>query len=82
MAISPFARRASALVGLGVAFPALALAILGAYLSLRIARSVENDAYRYNTYVAQQVGAAYEQELLNHLKDSITAAECGRTYVS
>lgn len=75
MAISPFARRAIALVGLGVALPALALAIIGIILSLRIAGSVENDAHRYNSYVARQVGAAYEQELMDHLRLSITAAE-------
>jgi len=75
MAISKFARRATVLVGLGVALPALALAMFGIYMCLRIARSVETDTFRFNTYVARQVGAAYEVELLDHLRRSVATAE-------
>ena len=45
-------RRALILVGLGVALPAILLAALGIYLTLRIAHVVEDESARYNSYIA------------------------------
>lgn len=75
MPLSRLSRRIIVLVGLGVMLPALVLAALGIQLTMRIAQSVENDAVRYNRYLAQQVVEAYERELLSHLRRSITMAE-------
>ncbi len=68
-------RRAAALVGLAVALPALFLAGLGIFLTLRVARAIENDSIRYDTYIALQVGEAFEQELMAGLRRSIALAE-------
>src|SRR2546428_9908402 len=68
-------RRAAALVGLAVALPALFLAGLGIFLTLRVARAIENDSIRYDTYMALQVGEAFEQELMAGLRRSIALAE-------
>jgi signal transduction histidine kinase len=68
-------RRALILVGLGVALPAILLAGLGIYLTLRIARVVEDESARYNSYIALQVGEAFERELLAALRRSIPPAE-------
>jgi signal transduction histidine kinase len=68
-------RRALVLVGLGVALPAILLAGLGIYLTLRIARAVEDESARYNSYIALQVGEAFERELLDELRRSIPPAE-------
>jgi signal transduction histidine kinase len=68
-------RRALVLVGLGVALPAILLAGLGIYLTSRIARAVEDESARYNSYIALQVGEALERELLSSLRRSIPPAE-------
>ena len=67
-------RRVLALVGLGVALPTL-LAGLGIYLTLGIARSVEEESARYDSYIAAQVGEAFERELLDDLRRRIVPAE-------
>ena len=77
MAVSRFQRRMIGVIGLGVAVPALVLAGLGIYLSLRISRAVEDESVRYNTYLAQQVAEAFEQELMAHLRGQIGLAENG-----
>jgi len=68
-------RRVLALVGLGVALPAVLLAALGIYLTVRIARAVEDESARYNNYIALQVGEAVERELLDGLRRAIPPAE-------
>ena len=57
-------RRAFVVLGLAVAAPALFLAGLGIFLTLRVARAIENESIRYNTYMSLQVGQAFEQELM------------------
>jgi len=68
-------RRVLALVGLGVALPAILLAGLGIYLTLRIARAVEEESTRYDSYIAAQVGEAFERELLDELRRRVLPAE-------
>jgi signal transduction histidine kinase len=75
MAVSTFRRRVLGIIGLGIALPALLLAGLGIYLTLRIAGAVEEDSVRYNSYLAQQVAESFEQELMAHLRGSIVLAE-------
>jgi signal transduction histidine kinase len=75
MALSRFQRRILVTIGFGVVLPALVLAGLAAYLTLRISQAVQDDSVRYNTYLAQQVVEAFEQELLAHLRGGIGQAE-------
>ena len=75
MAISRFRRGALFAAALGVAIPAALLAGTGIYLTLRIARAVETDTRRYNSYIGQQVAEAFEQELLDHLRRAVATAE-------
>jgi len=63
------------ILGLGVALPALVLAALGVYLTLRISEAVESQSLRYNHYMAQLVVEGYEQELLSHLREAVAGAE-------
>jgi len=71
----PFRQRVIVVIGLGVAFPALVLAGLGVYLTLRISEAVESQSMRYNHYLAQQVVEGFEQELLAHLREAAAGAE-------
>src|SRR5262245_38717651 len=75
MAISRFSQRVIGLVGLGVAVPAVLLASLGVYLSLRISDAIRAQSQRYNLYVAQQVAASFEQDLLASLQSLVAPAE-------
>src|SRR6266545_3570890 len=75
MAISRFRRSALLAIALGVALPAALLAGTGVYLTLRIARAVETDSSRYNSYMGQQVVEAFEQELMDHLRRAVAPAE-------
>jgi len=75
MAISRLRRGALFAAALGVAIPAALLAGTGIYLTLRIARAVETDTSRYNSYIGQQVAEAFEQELLDHLRQAVAPAE-------
>src|SRR6267143_7102562 len=68
-------RRAFLILGLAIAAPALFLAGLGIFLTLRVARAIENESTRYNSYMALQVGESFEQELMAQLRRSITVAE-------
>src|SRR5262245_29668138 len=72
---SPIRQRAVVIIGLGVALPALVLAALGVYLTLRISEAVESQSLRYNHYMAQQVVESFEQELLTHLREAVSGAE-------
>ncbi len=72
---SVFSQRVIVIIGLGVALPALVLAALGVFLTLRISEAVESQSSRYNHYMAQQVVEAYEQELLSHLREAVAPAE-------
>jgi signal transduction histidine kinase len=75
MKVSPFTRRIVGIIGLGVALPAVLLASLGIYLTLRISQAVQSQSRRYNYYMAQQVAESFEQELMSHLRSSIGVAE-------
>ena len=68
MRSSPFSQRIVVILSLGVALPALVLAALGVFLTLRISDAVESQSIRYNHYMAQQVVEGFEQELLAHLR--------------
>jgi signal transduction histidine kinase len=68
-------RRVLSLVTLAVALPGLLLAGIGIFLSLRMARAIEEDSLRYNSYVASQVALAFEQELMDQLRHQIGPAE-------
>jgi signal transduction histidine kinase len=71
----PWSRRVLVLFGLGVAVPAALLVTLGIFLTLRVARAIENESARYNAYMALQVGEAFEQELMDALRRAVLAAE-------
>lgn len=73
--VSQFRKRVLAAVALGVALPAVILATLGIFLTMRIERSVRYDTVRYNSYLGQQVSEAFERELMDHLRQGIGAAE-------
>ncbi len=75
MAVSRFHRSAVTVIGLGVAIPALLLAGLGIYLTLRIAHAVQRESTRYHSYIAQQVTEAFEQELMDRLMQGNADAE-------
>lgn len=75
MKFSRFSKRVSLVLVLGVALPALVLAALGVFLTLRIAQAVEDESVKYHTYLSQLLAEAFEQELLAHLRDAIVPAE-------
>jgi signal transduction histidine kinase len=75
MVVSRFRRRVLVAITLGVALPAAVLTSLGIYLTLRIARAIDFDTVRYNTYMGQQVAQAFEQELMAHLRRGVGPAE-------
>lgn len=75
MAVSRFSRRVLGVIGLGVALPAVLLAGLGVWLTLRISDAVHGQSQRYNLYIAQQVAASFEEELLASLQHAIGPAE-------
>src|SRR5437667_7243124 len=75
MLLSRFRRSVASLIGLGVAVPAFRIAALGILLTLRIARAVEDDSIRYNSYIAQQVAEAFEQELAERVGNGMLQAE-------
>lgn len=75
MKASPFSRRIVIIIALGVALPAVLLAGLGIFLTSRISTAVQSQARRYNHYMAQQVAQAFELELMDHLRSSISLAE-------
>src|SRR5258708_8550964 len=70
-----FSRRVLLFIGFGVARPALLLAGLGVFLTLRISRAVEDQALRYDSYMSKQVAEALEVELLSEMRRSIALAE-------
>jgi len=70
-----FNRRILFLIGFGVGLPALLLAGLGVALTVGITRAVEEQAVRYNSYMAKQVAKAFEQDLLLEMKRSMALAE-------
>ncbi len=75
MKTSRFGQRLVVILGLGVALPALVLAGLGIFLTLRISDAVESQSLRYDHYMAQQVVEGFEQELLAHLREAVAGAE-------
>ena len=75
MKSSRFSQRIVVILGLGVALPALVLAALGVFLTLRISDAVESQSLRYDHYMAQQVVEGFEQELLAHLREAVAGAE-------
>ena len=75
MAVSRFSRKILVLIGFGIALPGLVLAGLGIILTLRIGRTVQDEANRYNSYMAEQVAEAFQLELLADIRRSIAVAE-------
>lgn len=75
MVATRFSRRVLIFIGIGVALPALLLAGLGVFLTMRISRAVEEQAVRYDTYMSKQVAEAFEQDLLSEMRRSIALAE-------
>lgn len=75
MAIPDFRRNKLQLIGVAVALPALVLASVGIALTMYIAAEIETESARYNTYLAEQVTEAFEQELLARLREAIPPAE-------
>ncbi len=75
MAASRFSRRILTLVGLGVGMPAVLLAVLGVFLTLRISGEVARESLGYNDYIAQQVVQAFELELMTHVRSAGGVAE-------
>lgn len=71
----PLSRRVIVIVGLGVGVPALLLAVLAVFLTLRISHEVERESAHYNEYIARQVVEAFEGELMDHVRDAIGLAE-------
>ena len=59
----------------GVALPAIALAIVAALLTLRVARGIEAESARYDLYLSAMVTEAFEQELITQLRDAVVPAE-------
>lgn len=70
-----FSRRILTLIVLGVAVPALLLAVFGILLTLRISRDVSRESVHYNQYIARQVVEAFEEELMGQVRSSATGAE-------
>jgi signal transduction histidine kinase len=68
-------RRVVAVIGLGVALPALMLGGWAIVNTLRISEGLDSQSMRYHAYVAQQVADGYEKELLAHLRQRIAPAE-------
>ena len=68
-------QRKLALLILAVALPALALAGTGVWLTLRVARQVEAESARYNTYLAEKVIEAFERELVDQVRGALVSAE-------
>jgi signal transduction histidine kinase len=68
-------RRVVAVIGLGVALPALLLGGWAILNTLRISQALDSQSQRYNSYISQQVADGYEKELLSHLRDGIASAE-------
>src|SRR5438552_5080908 len=75
MAASRFSRRILTLVGLGVGVPALLLAVLAVFLTLRISREVARESFNYNDYIARQIVEAFELELMTHIRGAGAAAD-------
>src|SRR5262245_46641954 len=68
MAVSRFSRRILTLIGLGVGVPALLLAILGIFLTLRISLEVDRESGHYTDDVARQVVEEFEREVRAHVR--------------
>src|SRR6185295_10524120 len=51
------------------------MAGIGAFLTQRIARAVQDESLKYNAYLSQQISEAYKQELMAHLQRAIGPAE-------
>src|SRR5258706_7709511 len=75
MAVSRSSRRILTLVALGVGVPALLLAVLAVFLTLRISREVARESLNYNDYIARQVAEAFERELMTHVRSAGGVAE-------
>jgi signal transduction histidine kinase len=67
-------RKLAVLVG-AVALPAIALAVVAAQLTLRIAGGIEAESARYDQYMSAMVAQAFEQELVAQLRDAVVPAE-------
>lgn len=68
-------RRVVALIGLGIAIPAMMLGAWAILNTQRFSQVLDAQSKRYNAYISQQVADGYEKELLAHLREGIAAAE-------
>jgi signal transduction histidine kinase len=64
-----------ALIAVGVLVPALVLAGMATFLTLRTASAVEEESARYNRYVSHMLAQGYEQALLEVVHRAIAPAE-------
>jgi len=70
----PRPQKLALLVG-AVAIPAIALAVVAAQLTLRIAAGIEAESARYDQYLSLMITEAFEDELVTQLRDAIIPAE-------
>ena len=75
MAVQRFSRRILSLIGLGIAVPALLLAVFGVFLTLRISGDVSRESVHYNQYIARAVVEAFEEELMAEVRAAAGGAE-------
>ena len=73
---TPLSRpRKLAILVVAVALPAVGLAVVAALLTLRIAGGVQAESARYDAYLSAKVTEAFEQELVQQLRDAVVPAE-------
>lgn len=70
----PRQHKLALLVG-AVAVPAVALAVFAALLTVRVSHEIVAQSARYNAYLALKVTEAFEQELMEELRDAVIPAE-------
>ena len=63
------------LIAVGVLVPALVLAAIGALLTLRTARAVENASARHNLYMTRMVDDGFRQALFDLVHGAVAVAE-------
>jgi len=66
---------APVLIALGVMVPALLLAGIAVYLTVRTANAVESGSARYNRYISVMVAEGFKSELLDMVRGPIAPAE-------
>ncbi len=75
MSPKPLPRWTPVLIAVGVLVPALVLAVIGAALTLRTARAVEDASARYNRYMTHMVDNGLQQALFDRVHNAVAMAE-------